>query len=196
MQHRHLLSNEIDLLLDGDAGFGVTPLRAHVDECADCRTRLDEARVIADALERLPHFAPRSGFTDRVLNQVQIVEPWHVAMLDTARRYVPESRPLRAAAIAGAAVSSVAVSAGAVWIALSVNVTAGSATVAAGRVRSTLVAWAQQALESALGAGAATALRDSGSVGIAVAGVGLIAAVGVAALGFRALASASQRRGS
>ena len=30
MQHRHLLPNEIDLLVDGDTGFGVQPLREHV----------------------------------------------------------------------------------------------------------------------------------------------------------------------
>jgi hypothetical protein len=132
VQHRHLLSNEIDLLLDGEAGFGVAPLRAHVDDCADCRTRLEEARVVADALERLPHFAPRPGFSDRVLSQVQIVEPWQVAALDTARRFVPESRPLRVLALAGVGVSSVAISASAVWIALSADLTIGSATVMAG----------------------------------------------------------------
>lgn len=195
MQHRHLLSNEIDLLLDGEAGFGVAPLREHVDACAECRARLDEARVVSDALERLQHFAPRSGFADRVLNQVHIVEPWHVAALDTARRFVPESRPLRVAALAGAAVSSVAISASAVWIAWSANLTASSATVAAGRVRHALSAGAQSVLETALGAGAFEALRANGAMGLAIAGVGLLAAVGAATLGFRALASASNRRG-
>ncbi len=196
MQHRHLLSNEIDLLLDGEAGFGVAPLRAHVDECADCRARLEEARVVADALERLPHLAPRPDFADRVLTRVQIVEPWHVAAVDTARRFVPESRPLRALVFAGASVASVAVSASAVWIAFSANLTLGSATVVTGRVRSALVYGAQQGFESAFGAGAADALRANGSVAVAAAGIGLLAAVGAAALGFRALASASRRRGS
>lgn len=196
MQHRHLLSNEIDLLLDGEAGFGVAPLRAHVDGCADCRTRLDEARVVADALERLPHFAPRSGFSDRVLSQVQIVEPWHVAALDTARRFVPESRPLRALAVAGVALSSVVISAGAVWIALSAELTFGSATVVTGRLRTAVVTGAQQGLESAFGTGAAEVLRANGTVAVVAAGVALIAAVAAAALGFRALAVASRQRGS
>lgn len=195
MQHRHLLSNEIDLLLDGEAGFGVAPLRSHIDVCDDCRTRLEEARVVADALERLQHFAPRSGFADRVMNQVHIVEPWHVAALDTARRFVPESKPLRAAAIAGAAVSSVAISASAVWIVWSANLTASSATVAAGRVRHTLVTITRQFVESVLGAGAMETLRSNGAMGVAIAGVGLLAAVGAATLGFRALASASNQRG-
>lgn len=196
MQHRHLLSNEIDLLLDGEAGFGVAPLRAHVDGCDDCRARLDEARVVADALERLPHFAPRTGFSDRVLSQVHIVEPWHVAALDTAQRFVPDSRPLRMLALAGVGVSSIAISASAVWIALSANVTFGSATVVAGRVRGAIVHGARLAVESAFGSGAADALRADGSVAAVAGAVALLAAVGAAAFGFRALASASRRRGS
>ncbi len=196
MQHRHLLSNEIDLLLDGEAGFGVAPLRAHVDECADCRARLDEARLVSDALERLPHLAPRTGFADRVLSQVQIVEPWHVAALNSARRFVPESRPLRAVALATMGLTSVAISASAVWIALSANLTVGSATVVTGRMRTALVAGFQQTLEAVLGASATQALQANGSVALAAAGVALLAAIGAAALGFRALASASRQRGS
>lgn len=196
MQHRHLLSNEIDLLLDGEAGFGVAPLRAHVDECADCRARLAEARLVADALERLPHLAPRTGFADRVLSRVQIVEPWHVAALNAVRRFVPESRPLRAVALATVGLMSVAISASAVWIALSANLTIGSATVVTGRMRTALVALVQQGLEAVLGASAAQALQASGSVAMAAAGVALLGAVGAAAFGFRALASASRQRGS
>ena len=196
MQHRHLLSNEIDLLLDGEAGFGVAPLRAHVDECADCRARLDEARLVANALECLPHFAPRTGFADRVLSRVQIVEPWHVAALNSARRFVPESRPLRAVALTTVGVTSVAISASAVWIALSANLTVGSATIVTGRMRTELVAFVQQGLEAVLGASAAQALQASGSVAMAAAGFALLAAVGAAALGFRALAQASRQRGS
>jgi len=196
VQHRHLLSNEIDLLLDGEAGFGVAPLRAHVDECADCQARLDEARLVANALECLPHLAPRTGFADRVLSRVHIVEPWHVAVLNSARRFVPESRPLRAVALATVGLTSVAISASAVWIALSANLTVGSATVVTGRLRTALVALVQQGLEAVLGASAAQALQASGSVAMAAAGVALLAAVGAAAFGFGALASASRQRGS
>ena len=196
MQHRHLLTNEIDLLLDGEAGFGVAPLRAHVDGCAECRARLDEARVVADALEHLPHFTPRTGFADRVLTHVQIVEPWHVAALDAARRLVPESRPLRVLVLATAGVSSLAISASAAWIVLSADVTWGSATVLTGRVRDAVMYGIQQGLESVVGAGAAATLRASGSLAVASAGIALVMAVGAAAFGFRALASASRQRGS
>ncbi|MHB0962716.1 MAG: hypothetical protein ACYC5V_05860 [Gemmatimonadaceae bacterium] len=196
MQHRHLLSNELDLLLDGEAGFGVAQLRAHVDECADCRARLDEARVVADALECLPHLAPRTGFADRVLSRVQIVEPWHVAALNAVQRFVPDSRPLRVVALATVGLTTLAISAGAVWIALSANLTVGSATVVTGRLRTALVALGQQGLEAVLGASAAQALEASGTLAMAAAAVAVLAAVGAAAFGFRALASASRQRGS
>ena len=196
MQHRHLLSNEIDLLLDGEAGFGVAPLRTHVDGCAECRTRLDEARVVADALECLPHYAPRPGFADRVLSQVQIVEPWHVAALAIARRFVPESRPLRLLAMAGASVASVAISASAAWIALSTDLTVASATVLTARLRDAVLSGAAQGLEAIVGAGAAGALRANGAMAVAAGGFALLAAVAAAAFGFRALASVSRQRGS
>lgn len=196
MQHRHLLSNEIDLLLDGEVGFGVAPLRAHVDDCPECRTRLEEARVVADALERLPHFVPRTGFADRVMNRVQIVEPWHVAALGTARRFVPESRPLRVLALAGAGVASVTISASAVWLAFRADLTFSSASFIASRARGAVMDGAVRAFETAFGNGAADAVRANGSMAVVAGAVALVAAVGAAAFGFRALATASRQRGS
>ena len=76
MQQRHLLPNELDLLLDGEVGFGVAPLRVHAADCPACRARLADARVVVDALEGLPHFAPTARFTDQVMAQVQVIEPW------------------------------------------------------------------------------------------------------------------------
>ena len=46
MEHRHLLPEEIDLLLDGEVGFGVQPLRAHVRGCDLCRRELEDARAL------------------------------------------------------------------------------------------------------------------------------------------------------
>src|ERR687889_1519171 len=102
MNHRHLLPNEIDLLVDGEAGFGVAPLRAHILECADCRERVDDARVVVDALERLPHFAPDSRLADRVMAQVPVFVPAHVAARDSVRRWLPQSSAARVAALATA----------------------------------------------------------------------------------------------
>ena len=56
--NRHLLPEEIDLLIDGEAGFGVAPLKAHVRRCAECRGELEDARAVLAALDQLPHLAP------------------------------------------------------------------------------------------------------------------------------------------
>ena len=196
MLQRHLLSNELDLLLDDEVGFGVAQLRTHVDECAECQERLEQARVVTDALERLPHFTPKVGFADRVMSQVQVIEPWQVAVLDTARRFVPESRPLRALALAGAGVASLTVSASAVWIAFSANLTFQSATFVTGRLREALLNGGAQAVEAALGSGAAGAIRSSGLAALAAGAFALVATVGAAAFGFRALATTARQRGS
>ena len=91
MNHRHLLPNEIDLLVDGEAGFGVAPLRAHVAECDECRARLDDAMIVVDALEALPHFAPDSRLADRVMAQVPVFVPVHVAARDSVFRWLERS---------------------------------------------------------------------------------------------------------
>src|SRR5436305_4371278 len=100
MNHRHLLPDEIDLLLDDEVGFGVAPLKAHIRDCADCRARVDEARFVVEALEDIPHFAPSHRFADRVLAQVPVFVPWHVTARDTVARWLPQSRPGRVAVAA------------------------------------------------------------------------------------------------
>jgi hypothetical protein len=116
VRHRHLLPNEIDLLLDGDAGFGQQPLRAHVRECADCRAELEAARELVLELEHLPHFVPSVQFADRVMAQVQVFEPWHVAARDSVRRWLPQSRPLQVMGAAMAASVAFVLSIGTLWI--------------------------------------------------------------------------------
>ena len=92
MQDRHLRPDEFELLLDGEEGFGVAPLRAHVRSCTSCQAELEEARELMVALDTLPDFAPSAGFSDRVMSQVQVFEPWHAAALTTARQFVPKTR--------------------------------------------------------------------------------------------------------
>ncbi len=120
MNHRHLLPDEIDQLLDGEVGFGVAPLQAHLRECAQCQAAYEDGRVIVDALERLPRLAPDGDFTSRVMAQVQVYEPWHVAARDTAVAWVrplaPRSRPMRVV-MGGAALSVAAVlSVASIWL--------------------------------------------------------------------------------
>jgi hypothetical protein len=193
MNHRHLLPNEIDLLLDGEVGFGVSPLRAHVDECEDCQARLARSRRVVDALEDLEHFAPSPRFTDRVMAQVQIIEPWHVAMTETARRFLPRSAPMRTLMTATASAMALALTSGAVWLALHADVTLYSMNLAAGRARTALLDGAASLIGTAFGQSGLDAVRSSGLRGLAL-GVGvMVVAVGGAAFGLRALATSAHR---
>jgi hypothetical protein len=193
MQHRHLLPNEIDLLLDGEVGFGVAPLQAHVDACEDCQSRLARSRRVVDALEDLPHFAPTPRFADRIMSQVQIIEPWHVAALDTARRFVPRSASMRAVMATTASVVALGLTSGAVWLALHADLTVYSFNLAAGRARTALMDTATSLIGTAFGQSGLDALHSSGLRGLAF-GAGVMAvAVGGATFGLRALASSSRR---
>src|SRR3978361_1913485 len=118
MNHRHLLPNEIDLLVDGEAGFGVAPLRDHIDECPDCRLRYQDARFVVDALESLPHFAPDSRLADRVMAQVPVFVPAHVAARDAVARWVPQSAAARVAFASLAATVGAALTGMLVWLAM------------------------------------------------------------------------------
>jgi hypothetical protein len=193
VEHRHLLPNEIDLLLDGEVGFGVTPLKAHVRACAQCRAEFEEARAVAAELDALPHLAPSPLFAERVMAKVQVFEPAHVAVTNTARRWLPQSRPARVLAGAMAASAAVVLSVGALWIGANLNILAN---LIAERGRGTLAAAVGRLVAAAFGQPAVDALTSSGLGGVAIAITVLLATVFATALGLRAVAIASRRRRS
>ena len=177
MQHRHLLPNEIDLLLDGDVGFGVAPLQEHVDECASCRVRLADARVVVGAIERLPHFVPSARFADAVMTDVQVIEPLHVALLDAARRWVPQSTPMRVIVGASAVTAATVMTAGAVWLALRADAVAFAYNMITTRVRGLLVGGVSGLVRDAFGRDSAALLPATGSMALLAGGaVGLLVA--------------------
>jgi hypothetical protein len=194
VNHRHLLPNEIDLLVDGEGGFGLAPLRAHVRDCATCRAELEVARRIADGLEELPHFAPRVGLADRVMTQVPVFIPWHVAARDSLARWIPEARPLRVAALTvGTAVASVLTIA-TLWLITQGDLLALAAGLAGERVRA-LVGNASRELAAALfGEQFLVLLQQTGMIGAGLAALGFVTAATVAVMGLRALASSSRPR--
>lgn len=60
--------NRLDDLLDGlSATVEQDALYAHVETCPRCRRRLEEARILRDALRALPVPPPRPGFAERAL---------------------------------------------------------------------------------------------------------------------------------
>src|SRR4051812_29963403 len=151
VNHRHLLPDEIDLLLDEALGFGVAPLKAHVRDCAECRARIDEARFVVDSLENVPHFAPSHTFADRVMAQVPVFVPWHVAARDQLRAWVPEWKPARVAVAAFAGATGVVLSVALVWLATQTNALAIATDAAGTQVRDWVIGAAQGAAAAVLG---------------------------------------------
>lgn len=188
---RHLLPDEFDLLVDAESGFesgfGVVPLRAHVRECAACRAELARAETVAEALDVLPHFAPSIGFADRVMADVQVFEPWHVALADTARRLVPASAPLRMLAASGALAMGALLTTIVLWVLARADVLAFTTDAAAAHVRGAL--W--DGLRSTVIALAGTSATSGATVALAL--VMLVAALILAGSGLRTAAAASRR---
>jgi hypothetical protein len=189
---RHLLPEEFDLLVDAeagiDAGFGVAELRAHARACPACAAELEAARAVAAELDTLPHFLPSTRFADRVMQDVQVFEPWHVAVGDAARRLVPESRPLRAAAAAGALGSGALLTLVLTWLLARADVLAFSGDAALTRFRAALWAGAGDLAASLLG----DAVRTAPGATVAGAAVVFVLTLALAAAGLRAAAAAGR----
>lgn len=193
MNHRHLLPNEIDLLVDGEVGFGVAPLQAHIAECAHCRSELEEARQIAALLEELPRFAPSYGLADRVMAQVPVFVPWHVAARDALRGLVPQSRPLRAVALAGGTSFAAVLSAALLWVLARGDLASLAGGLAGDRVRLAVESGGRVIIGSLLGEQAFVAIAQAGTGAVALAAAGFLGAAAVALIGLRKLATASRR---
>ena len=196
MDHRHLLPNEIDLLVDGTAGVGLAPFRAHLAECDDCRARYDELRIVSEAVEAVPHFVPKLRFADSVMAGVQVTEPWHVGVTESARRLVPTSRPVRMLGLAGASIVAVAVSGTAAWLALRGDLAGWVLDLVVDRGRDGIVSGASALASGALGSDGATTVASGGAQTIAIlAAVLTVTAIG-ALLAFRRLAATAAAKRS
>jgi len=193
MNHRHLLPNEIDLLVDGEAGFGVAPLRAHIQECAECHERLEDARIVVEALESLPHFAPDARLADRVMAQVPVFVPAHVAARDTVRRWLPQSAAARIAAVAVAGSVAFTLTIGMIWLALQGDAVMFVTGLLGDRVRTAVVGAARDLAVALLGDAALSALQGLGAVGASLLLLAFVIAGAGTVAGIRRLAVAGRR---
>ena len=190
---RHLLPSEIDLLLDGEVGFGTSPLKTHIRKCPTCRSELEDARETVRALEHLPHLAPSPLFAERVLSRVSIFIPWHVAVLDSVRGLLPSSRPGRIAFGVGAGSLAAVMSVLVLWIALRFDAVLFAAGLLVDRVRERILEAAGGLLAGALGDSAYAVVRTSGIFGLAILTLALVAAAALAATLLRTLAVSRRR---
>ena len=193
MNHRHLLPNEIDLLLDGDVGFGMSPLRAHAATCERCAAELEAARAVVEALDRLPHFSPSPMFADRVMARTQVFQPWHVAALDSVRRYVPDAGPARV--LVGVAASTVALllTVVSVFVVTRLDAFLFVGQLLLQRIRTAGFSALDAIASSVLGDAGAGALSASGATGLALAAVAVLVSGALAAGGLRAAVAVSRR---
>ncbi len=192
MSDRHLRPDEIELLLDGEEGFGVAPLRAHVRSCLECQGELESARELMLALDTLPDFAPSAAFSDRVMSQVQVFEPWHAAATRTIGELVPASRPARMAAGFGAAVTAGLATAGATWAVARADMGVLLAGLGLERFREQVVAAGSDVMATVLGQPGLDALRGSSPEVMALALGGFVAVAGMGVVGIRVLATSSR----
>jgi hypothetical protein len=191
---RHLLPEEIDQLLDGEVGFGTAPLKAHVRSCARCRGELDAARALVQQIEHLPHFAPSAGFADRVMAQVQVFVPWHVALADTVRRWVPRTRTGRSLAWTGVGVAGVVLAVVSLWILAHLETAIFAVSLVLDRARAATAAAVSGLLAALFGDGAVHALWGSGVTGLVVALLLLLLAAALAARALGRLVAGARRR--
>jgi len=194
VNHRHLLPNEIDLLLDEEVGFGVSPLKAHIRDCAECRARVDEARVVVDVLEELPRFAPAFNFGERVMAQVPVFVPWHVAARDSVRRWTPQSRPARIAALVTGTSFAAALTVAMVWIATQTQLLVFATGVVSSRARELVADAMRSVVVTIFGDQVYVAIQQTGTLGLSLAALGFLGALAASVYGLRAMAHASNRR--
>ncbi len=196
MEHRHLLPDEIELLVDGEEGFGTAPLVAHVERCEECRRQFEAQKRVVAELERLPHFTPSPLFAYKVMKSVQVFEPWQVTAADTARRFVPQSRVGKLLAGVAAALIGTTMTLFAAWVVLRFETAVFVFDLVLVRLRDVAVGLTSSLGSTLLGEGTTAALRANGAISIALGtSVLLITLVG-AAFGLRRITDASRRRRS
>ncbi|HUX33944.1 MAG TPA: hypothetical protein VMV51_08715, partial [Gemmatimonadaceae bacterium] len=169
-------------------------LREHARECGQCRARLEDARLVVAALEELPQFAPSFTLADRVMAQVPVFVPWHVAAVDTAARLMPQSRTARVAAVGLMGTVGATLTAAAVWMASRGDMVSLAADVAGNHLRGAATQAAQTSLVTLFGPAVMDTLQHGGAAGLAAVAAGFLIAATASAFGLRAIASAARRR--
>jgi len=194
VQHRHLLPNEFDLLLDEESGFGVQPLRDHVRGCAQCSARLAESTALVASLDELPLMSPRMGMADRVMAQVPVFVPWHVSARDTATQWLPSSPAMRGMAAALIAVVGSVLTGLTLWIATRGDVLALFTGLVGEGVRNTVSQTAGDVIVALFGPQLAAAVQQVGPLGVALAAGGFLVASLATVFGLRLIATSSRAR--
>ncbi|MGQ0764357.1 MAG: anti-sigma factor family protein [Gemmatimonadota bacterium] len=194
MNHRHLNPDEIGLLVDEGEGFGMAPLRSHLDDCPRCLAEYRSMKKVVAGLEAIPHLAPPPRFSEKVMRQVQVFEPWHVALRDQVTSLFPATSRSRLSFGIGAGAIAIALSVVFVWVAAPADAQNILATLGVTRARDAISTSLSGVAQSVFGEAYANSLQSSASLFALVAGTG--AGVVVVAFGLRAIVANGRRRRS
>jgi hypothetical protein len=130
------------------------------------------------------------------MQRVQVFEPWHVALRDTVKRWLPQSSVGRVFAGATGGVMAVAMTLVAVWLGQRADAVLFLANLVLQRTRDGLLGIAQSVALSLFGDSAASAIQSGGTFALLAATGAMVATVLVVAFGVKTLATASRRRRS
>jgi hypothetical protein len=194
MIDRHLLPDELDRLLDGDVGFARSEVEEHLATCPQCRRRLEEADRLLQELERAPRFAPSHDFADRVMRDVTVFVPWHVALRDTVTRALPAPGPARAAAAAFATGMAAVVTFGIVWLLSRTDLLVFAASMVGSRIRDLMVNASGTLVVALFGQQATDVFLRTSTLGLTAILLVVVGASIGALLSLRAIALAVARR--
>jgi hypothetical protein len=197
MEHRHLLPDEIDQLLDGETGFGIAPLTAHVRECAQCRAELEAGQRVVAAIEQLPRLAPSPLFAEHVMAQVQVYEPLDVTIRDAAgawaRRLIPQSRPLRVVAATGGLTIALALSVACVWLGTHIQAVFFFGSLVRARLRDAIVGQLGAVASGIFGSRAIEAVGTAGPVVLLAIAAAFVVLTFAAGFAVRSVVTTSRR---
>jgi hypothetical protein len=126
--------------------------------------------------------------------QVAVFVPWHVAARDSVLRWIPQSRPARAAALVLAATVASVLTAAMLWVGTRTDLPVFAAGIAGSRLRDALVGGGQEFLAALFGPETLALAAGAGNVGLAALAAGFLLVVAGATFGLRAIAHASSRR--
>ena len=194
MNDQHLTPSDIELLVDDDTAVAAEPLVAHVGGCERCRTALDEARFVAEMLSTAPHLKPPREFTDKVMTQVVVAEPWYVSAAGVLRAIWPDRGAARSIMVVAAVLAGVVTTVGVLALAMRSDEAAMLGSMVGDRWRDAVAARASGVIESAFGGTALALLRERGSTAVAIALPAFLATAAIALAGLRAVGARAREQ--
>ena len=172
----------------------MAPLREHVRGCAQCAAVFEDARLVAAALETLPHLAPSYAMADRIMARVPVFVPWHVAAWDATTRWLPRSRAGRVASVGVMAGIGATLTAGALWVASRGDVVGFVTEVAGTHLRGGAAELLRNGMVTLFGPAVMDSLQRGGLLELGAVALGFLAAAAASGFGLRAIAAAARRR--